>query len=122
MDGIIVKLAGVTFDDAQDNIKDLEPLGIDRMDLIREPGNAYDPNAIRVEFEGRYLGYIPKGIARQFAIKMDLGARFSASFVQKNKSSYHDTVGLTVEIIESLIFPRFMDSEIEGFINHGKGI
>ena len=46
MDGIIVKLTGVTFEDAQENIKNLEPMGIDRMDLIREPDNAYDPNKI----------------------------------------------------------------------------
>jgi hypothetical protein len=28
--------------------------------LVREPENPYDPNAIRVEFNGKKLGYIPK--------------------------------------------------------------
>ena len=31
--------------------------------LVREPKNAYDPNAVRVELDGRLAGYIPRGQA-----------------------------------------------------------
>ena len=32
----------------------------DALDLVREPGNAHDPNAVRVEWRGRKLGYVPR--------------------------------------------------------------
>jgi hypothetical protein len=32
----------------------------DALDLVREAGNAYDPNAVRVEWRGRKLGYVPQ--------------------------------------------------------------
>ena len=31
--------------------------------LIAEPGNAHDPHAVRVEIEGRKVGYLPRGLA-----------------------------------------------------------
>ena len=32
----------------------------DALDLSREADNPYDPNAVRVEWRGRKLGYVPK--------------------------------------------------------------
>lgn len=32
----------------------------DALDLVSEPGNAHDPNAVRVEWRGRKLGYVPR--------------------------------------------------------------
>jgi hypothetical protein len=32
----------------------------DLLELSREPDNAHDPNAIRVEWRGRKLGYVPR--------------------------------------------------------------
>ncbi len=32
----------------------------DALDLVREAGNPYDPNAVRVEWRGRKLGYVPR--------------------------------------------------------------
>src|SRR5512147_228285 len=32
----------------------------DRVDLVREPENPHDPNAVRVEWRGRRLGYVPR--------------------------------------------------------------
>lgn len=40
-------------------------------DLIREPENIHDKNAIRVEWEGKQLGYIPKFMARRLAPILD---------------------------------------------------
>jgi len=30
------------------------------LDLVREPDNAYDPRAVRVEWRGQKLGYLPR--------------------------------------------------------------
>jgi len=32
----------------------------DTLELVPEPGNAHDPNAVRVEWRGRKLGYVPR--------------------------------------------------------------
>jgi HIRAN domain len=32
----------------------------DPLELVPEPGNAYDLNAVRVEWRGRKLGYVPR--------------------------------------------------------------
>jgi hypothetical protein len=42
--------------------------------LIREPNNAYDPNAIRAEVSLAHVGYLRRGIASQLASPLD-GAR-----------------------------------------------
>lgn len=118
MDEIIVKIAGVTFDDAQNNIKQLEMMTVERIDLIREPSNLYDSNAIRVENKGCYLGYIPKQIGKDLAIKMDLGAILHAIFVRVNRSPYHDAVGLTVKIMGMETIPYSLISQMGGFINN----
>src|SRR4051812_23621306 len=47
--------------------------------LIREPGNRYDPNAVRAEVSGQLIGYLRRHLAAQLAGPLD-GARCS-SFV-----------------------------------------
>ncbi|MEW6689675.1 MAG: HIRAN domain-containing protein, partial [Pseudomonadota bacterium] len=32
----------------------------DALELVREPDNAHDANAVRVEWRGRKLGYVPR--------------------------------------------------------------
>ena len=39
--------------------------------LVREPTNAYDPNAIQVWIAGERVGYLPKGDAAKLAPTMD---------------------------------------------------
>ena len=46
----------------------------DTLTLIREPDNAHDSNAVRVEWRGRMLGYLPKAENRAVAAEMDRGA------------------------------------------------
>jgi hypothetical protein len=43
------------------------------VDLIREPRNPYDRNAIRVEVDGWHVGYIGREIAMQLAPVFDSG-------------------------------------------------
>ena len=98
----IIRLVGVTRgdEDRQKNVKMFGCKDIGSYELVREPENPYDPNAIRVQV-GEYLfGYVPRGHARDLAPMMDSGRRFIAFFVSRNKHPDYDTVGLTVRIEE----------------------
>jgi HIRAN domain len=46
--------------------------------LIREPDNPHDANAIRVEWRGEKLGYLPRRENRTVAAAMDAGDRVDA--------------------------------------------
>jgi len=35
--------------------------------LITEPTNPYDTNAVRVEIDGRHVGYLARDVAKRFA-------------------------------------------------------
>ena len=101
---ITTKLAGVSFGDAQKNIKQFGCEDIGFYALIREPDNPYDPNAIKVSlFDIWPMGYISGGLAKELAPLMDEGQAFSAEFVCRNEYPPHERVGLTVRIVETTI-------------------
>ncbi|MFC5300152.1 HIRAN domain-containing protein [Azospira restricta] len=50
----------------------------DKLLLTREPDNRHDGNAIRVEWNGRRLGYVPRAENRALAAAMDRGERVEA--------------------------------------------
>ena len=50
----------------------------DLLTLTREPDNKHDRNAIRVEWKGRKLGYVPRAQNRAVAQAMDDGERLIA--------------------------------------------
>lgn len=50
----------------------------DALTLIREPNNRYDRRAIRVEWQGQQLGYVPRAENRVVAKALDGGERLSA--------------------------------------------
>lgn len=50
----------------------------DRLTLIREPQNTHDANAVRVEWRGQKLGYLPRAENRAVAEAMDSGERVDA--------------------------------------------
>jgi hypothetical protein len=95
------RLVGVTFEDAQENIRKFGCEDIGSYALVREPDNPHDPNAIRVALAGAfYMGYVPKHIAKELAPLLDAGGNFIAQFVSRNEHPFHDIVGLTVRIVE----------------------
>jgi hypothetical protein len=100
MNNKIFKLVGVTFDSAQENIKMFGCRDIGSFALVREPDNEHDTNAIRVQVAGRYLGYIPRQVAKDLAPELDAGEDYLAFFVKRNESPYEKTVGLTVRILK----------------------
>ena len=102
---IMTRLRGVQFGDCQYNIKNFacpKALGIDEYDLVREPDNPFDPNAVRVEINGIKFGYIPKEQAQEISPRLKAGQKLAAQFVSVNRSPFHDTVGLTVKITEKI--------------------
>lgn len=46
----------------------------DALTLVREPSNAYDPNAVRIDREGVKLGYVPATYSAIVAGLLDSGA------------------------------------------------
>jgi hypothetical protein len=50
----------------------------ERLDLVREPSNVHDPNAVRVEWRGRMLGYVPRAQNQALAWAMDRGEPVTA--------------------------------------------
>jgi hypothetical protein len=50
----------------------------DALELVREPDNAHDPNAVRVEWRGRKLGYVPRRANAALAWGLDRGSRLRA--------------------------------------------
>jgi len=58
------------------------PLG-----LVREPNNPYDPRAVRIEFDGVKIGYVPRAENATIAHLMDSGRHVSASILAVRESS-----------------------------------
>jgi hypothetical protein len=62
----------------------------DRLELVREAENPYDAGAIRVEWRGRKLGYVPQHDNAAIARQMDRGtlleARVAALRQNRNRS------------------------------------
>ncbi|MFN3545375.1 MAG: HIRAN domain-containing protein [Thiobacillus sp.] len=50
----------------------------DALTLVREPDNPHDPRAVRVEWQGRKLGYVPRRENADVARLMDRGQALSA--------------------------------------------
>jgi hypothetical protein len=50
----------------------------DRLTLTREPGNLHDAKAVRVEWQGHMLGYVPRAENVDVARMMDRGVKLDA--------------------------------------------
>jgi hypothetical protein len=54
----------------------------DALRLVREPRNPHDANAVRIEWRGEMLGYLPRRENADVARQMDLGAPVKARVVR----------------------------------------
>ena len=50
----------------------------DALELVREPDNPYDANAVRVDWQGHKLGYVPRRENAAIAWGLDRGAPLRA--------------------------------------------
>ena len=69
-------LAGFRYGEAAAVMPLLQPG--DALNLVREEDNAHDPNAVRVEWRGRKLGYVPRRENAALAWGLDRGAPLRA--------------------------------------------
>ena len=73
-------LAGFKYYDGRDVWSELR-VG-DALRLVREPANPHDANAVRVEWNGRMLGYVPRRDNAHLARQMDRGAAIEARITE----------------------------------------
>ena len=59
----------------------------DRLTLVREPANPHDGNAVRLEWEGHMLGYVPRKDNADLARQMDHGARVEARVIELSRAA-----------------------------------
>lgn len=52
------------------------------LDLVREPANPHDPDAVAVYFEGEQLGYVPRAENLAVAQMLDRGEELEATVVK----------------------------------------
>jgi single-stranded-DNA-specific exonuclease len=74
--GFNTKIVGVTFEGRQDLIAGLQPGA--ELELVRQPENAFDANAVAVHFGRLQLGFVRKPIAARIAPNIDAGERYRA--------------------------------------------
>jgi hypothetical protein len=69
--------------------------------LAREPDNPYDANAVRVEWRGRKLGYVPQRDNAAVARHLDRGTALEAR-VAALRQNRNRTVRIELEIVAPL--------------------
>lgn len=57
----------------------------DALTLVREPDNEHDPRAVRVEWQGHKLGYVPRKENETVSRQLDRGNKLEARIVQLRK-------------------------------------
>ena len=64
-------IAGVQHHELHEVIEDLKEA--DELELVCEPDNKFDPNAIRIEWDGTMLGYVPKKFSAEVNAALEVG-------------------------------------------------
>lgn len=57
------------------------------LDLVPDPENKYDPNAIRIEFEQTMLGYVPKRLSAEVSAVLESNDKVFCKISYLNKSA-----------------------------------
>jgi HIRAN domain len=105
------KVAGVTYDNRQATITKLGAL--ETLDLVPEPDNPHDPNAIKVcRRTGEQIGYLKRDRARRLIEKLKLGHRCTA-FVKRVSGGETHYVSITVLVMS----PGATDQQVADWIN-----
>jgi len=76
-DDFYTKVVGVSFEGRQDVVGGLVPG--QRLELVREPGNPFDANAVAVRYGALALGFMRREIAKRIAPNIDAGERYDAT-------------------------------------------
>ena len=92
-------LAGFRHYGGGEVLRDLKPGA--RLELVREPENPYDANAVRVEWRGVKLGYVPRRDNAAVARQLDRGAALDARLAGVRESR-NRSVRLEFEVVAPL--------------------
>jgi len=57
------------------------------LELVPEPENKFDPNAVRIVFDGTMLGYVPKKFSSEVSGAIELGVELECIISKFNKSA-----------------------------------
>lgn len=69
------------------------------VDLVREPDNPYDPRAVRVDWRGEKLGYVPRVDNAAVSHLLDSGRAVNAEIVDLQRShNPWDRIGLVIHL------------------------
>lgn len=73
------------------------------VELVREPDNKYDPNAVKVLVCGYFIGYIPKTASEEVSQLIDTGEKLTLSVDMERQGSYtngyHAYYELTISVL-----------------------
>ena len=78
-------LAGFMYYDGARVWDDMKPG--DRLTLVREASNAHDASAVRLEWRGHMLGYVPRHGNGDLARQLDHGSLIEARITQLRRSA-----------------------------------
>lgn len=76
------------------------------LDLVRDPANPHDSNAIEVRFGALHLGFLSRGIARRVAPNIDAGERYSATVGGVTGGTSGKNVGVNIFVRRHRPAPR----------------
>lgn len=78
----------------------------DVLELAREPANPYDVRAVRIDWQGRKLGYVPRASNASIAERLDRGHALQARIVRVNREGSHwNAVEVAIEPAQVLPLP-----------------
>ena len=77
----------------------------DRLELVRELRNPYDANAVRVEWRGVKLGYVPRRDNAAVARQMDRGAPLEARVANLHENR-NRSVRIEFEVVAPLLVEK----------------
>lgn len=73
----------------------------EKVSMVPEPNNPFDPDAIRVEIQGAMAGFIPRGLNTQMLNWLQLGYQFQATVERTNDSLEWPSLSVFLEIREN---------------------
>src|SRR5699024_535043 len=106
-----VPIVGITFGQRRKFVNQIKEG--EEVFLKRDPNNPYDKNAISVlDKNNNDIGFIGKDWASIYAIKMDLGMKYSAIIIEKEPKVIHIDLKRT-NLEEDILFEFLYPKEIQ---------
>jgi single-stranded-DNA-specific exonuclease len=104
-DDFFTKIVGVSFEGRQAVVAGL--VADMPLELVREPGNPHDPNAIAVRYGTLQLGYLRRPIAKHLAPNVDAGDRYSASVGSVTGGGQDKHIGVNIHVRRHRVRPTY---------------